>query len=550
MIRPDVLASNKPYGPYQSKGSDLWEMFQAAAVGDNSALEELLAKDPDLVHGEYWYTQPLHFAVREGHADACRLLLSAGADPSASGTGSEDLVTMARDRHFGEIAQLLEEARNAKARTAPSPVVDHPIHAAAAKGDAQAVKTLLGQDPVLVHRGDRMGGTPLHRAVAASSHETIEILLTHGADVKARFGSGPGDASGYAPVDFEPVDLALWTGPFWNVRGDLTTVRLLLDHGAEKDVVIAAALGEEDQIRQWLAEDPQLISAARPCGKRALSTAVEFGQDGIAELLLSRGADPNWREGSTAPLGVALHAASRTGNLPMVKRLLASGADPNGFIDSSGSAVYVAKSGEIRSLLMAKGGELDAFDMVWLGEDETLLRGVRENPQWANGGCGGALAAACTLNKKDLLLQLLAAGAKVPPVLTECRSYLLHSPELLKILLDQGAMDPNLPNWQGATPLHDLCGRDGRGRPMAERVPCAESLIEAGADLSARDHTYKSTPLAWAARENLPDMVELLLRRGAPLTLPDDEPWATPKAWAERRGHQKILALIGGRLED
>ena len=105
-------------------------------------------------------------------------------------------------------------------------------------------------------------------------------------------------------------------------------------------------------------------------------------------------------------------------------------------------------------------------------------------------------------------------------------------------------MDPDLPNWQRATPLHDLCGRDGRGRARPHRTECATILLDAGANISARDEDYRSTPLAWAARNNLPDMVEFLLARGAPTNLPDDEPWATPLAWAIKRGHTPIEALL------
>jgi ankyrin repeat protein len=62
--------------------------------------------------------------------------------------------------------------------------------------------------------------------------------------------------------------------------------------------------------------------------------------------------------------------------------------------------------------------------------------------------------------------------------------------------------------------------------------------------MSARDDEYRSTPLAWAARNNLPDMVEFLLGRGAPTSLPDDRPWATPLAWATRRGHAQIVQIL------
>jgi ankyrin repeat protein len=141
------------------------------------------------------------------------------------------------------------------------------------------------------------------------------------------------------------------------------------------------------------------------------------------------------------------------------------------------------------------------------------------------------------------VVRLLEAGARVPPVLTACRSYLWTEPDLLRLLLASG-MDPNLPDWQHATPLHDLCGRDSRGRPHPRRVECATIFLDAGARISARDENYRSTPLAWAARNDLPDMVEFLLTRGAPTRLPDDEPWATPLAWATRRGHGPIADIL------
>ena len=114
---------------------------------------------------------------------------------------------------------------------------------------------------------------------------------------------------------------------------------------------------------------------------------------------------------------------------------------------------------------------------------------------------------------------------------------------MLAELLTNG-MDPDLPNWQEATLLHELCARDLRGRPRPERIACAGVLLDAGANPRARDDEYRSTPLAWAARTGLVDMVEYLLARGLPPREVHDESWATPLAWAERRGHGEVATLL------
>ncbi len=544
MIKPDVLESELPHGPWSCRGCDVWDAIRAAVTGDAAALRRLLERDPNLYRAEYCYTQPIHFAVREGHLEAVRVLLDAGADPAAVGLSGEDLITVARDRGHETVARLLEDVRARRGCTTPADTpADPPIHVAAAAGDAVRVRALLDVEPELVHCSDRAGGTPLHRAVAVSAREVLALLLDRGADVHALHGSGPGSDSGYGAADFQPIDLALWNGPFWGVRGDIETARLLVGRGAAYDLTIAAALGDLDSVQGFLDEDPRRIVEARPSGKRALSSAVEHEHEPIVRLLLDRGADPSWPEGVNAPRGVALHAAARAGNRPVVELLLAHGADPNGAIDSSGSATYVARTRELRALLLARGGTLDTYDLVWLGEDDEVVRRVSADPSSANAGCGGAFAAACTLGRRDLLVRLLDAGARVPPVVTACRSYLWSDPGMLRLLLESG-MNPDLPDWQRATPLHDLCGRDGRGRARPHRRECVTLLLDAGATISAKDEDYRSTPLAWAARNDLPDMVELLLARGAATQRPDDERWATPLAWATRRGHGRIIEIL------
>jgi hypothetical protein len=219
----------------------------------------------------------------------------------------------------------------------------------------------------------------------------------------------------------------------------------------------------------------------------------------------------------------------------LVELLLAHGADPNG-------AVWAANMPELRALLMFHGGKLDPYELVFMDQDGEVMRRVTEDSSSAERGCGGVFTAVCTNGKRDLLMSLLDAGLRVPPVLTACRGYLLEDPEMFRILLDSG-MNPDLPNWQRQTFLHDLC-RGGKRGQTGKQLALAGILLEAGASISAREYEYCSTPLGWAARTNMPEMVEFLLARGALTNLPDDELWATPLAWAERRGHTEVAEIL------
>jgi ankyrin repeat protein len=548
---------------------DNWEAIVAAADGDASTLRRLLATNPTLSRRGYYDTPPIHFAVREGHAEIVQILLDAGADPEWNGYYGESLIGMAKERGYDSIASMLERARDRQGRTAPAQTrKDHPIHSAAEAGDVRRVRALLDADPDLLDCGDRGGGTPLHRAVIGRARGVVKLLLERGANIHAIHGAGLGASAGVSPNGTQAIDLAIWGGrrrsiprAKWRVvlarlraliksRGranrpmpcDASTARLLLAHGATHDLTVAAALGDFDRVKAILNDDPSRISEARPNGRRPLTAAVEFGHEAIARYLLDRGAHPAWPE-RNADKGGALHAAARAGNRAMVELLLSRGADPNGHSNSAGNAVYAAKTPEIRTLLEAHGGTLDPYDLVWKDEDDEVMRRVTADPKSAELGCGGVFTAVVTRGKRDLLKRLLDAGIRVPPVVTGCQSYLMEQPDMFGTLLRSG-MNPDTCNWQMQTMLHLCCRGDGSGRPDKVSLECAAMLLDAGANLSARDHEYASTPLGWAARHNRPDMVEFLLARGAKTNLSDDRPWATPLAWAKRGGHTHVAEML------
>ena len=81
----------KPVDLDTADGRDTWDTIVAASAGDVETLRRLLERDPRLARATYWYAPAVHFAVREGHLEAVRLLLDTGADPERNGLNDRNL---------------------------------------------------------------------------------------------------------------------------------------------------------------------------------------------------------------------------------------------------------------------------------------------------------------------------------------------------------------------------------------------------------------------------------------------------------------------------
>ena len=202
---------------------------------------------------------------------------------------------------------------------------DDPVAVAAVEairsGDVAGLRRLLDAHPGLARvelGGDgpcEMSRTLLHVVTDWPGHfpngaETVAVLVDAGADVNARF-TGPHTETplhwAASSDDVEVLDALLDAGADIEADGavigggtpmaDATAfgqwkaARRLLERGASTTMWEAAALGLPDRVEACFASDPP---PSRPDITAAFWGACHGGHRDVAELLLARGADPNW----------------------------------------------------------------------------------------------------------------------------------------------------------------------------------------------------------------------------------------------------------------
>ena len=196
------------------------------------------------------------------------------------------------------------------------------------------------------------------------------------------------------------------------------------------------------------------------CGN-ALQAASRNGHQGVAQILLDRGADVNSVGGEYE---TALHAASAHGHVTVVQMLLDWGADTNAHDEVFGDPLQVAclrSHKEVVQMLMSRGAQL---------KDE-------------GGQDGNALEAASRTGNE----------------------------EMVQLLLDNG-VDVNAYSGGYCNALSNAAIR-GHQRIV-------EILLDHGADPNAGPFRILGSPLIWAAHGGNKKVVQMLLSRGADVAVP------------------------------
>jgi ankyrin repeat protein len=434
-------------------------------------------------------------------------------------------------------------------------------------GDLEAVQALIAKDPSLV-RAHYEYRKPLYFAVRENRLDVARFLLEHD----------------HNPIDLwldgDPLEIAGDRG-YAEMKGMLAgTLETKFNVSATGEPV-ALALREHDlrRMRDLLDGEPALVGKGDRRSNQPLHWATMTRQLDAIDELLRRGADVNarrtdgarpihvtngdyfyrgWRDVPSGwpvtPAQVMAHLKERgafidlptachTGDIERVRELLRH--DPS----------LANRIGEHEGYYLAAGSPLSQAAAVGRMDIVQLLleHGADPNlPEEQYAPKGKALYSAVCHGHHDIARLLLERGAFPNPPVESSGDALWVSQEwrpdrrMAQLLLSYGAKPTKghlgedrpveVHNWLCISPLHEAAQKGD--------VRLAKRLLEAGADLTARDEHLSSTPLAWAAKFGQLEMVEFLLRHGAPRSLPDDPVWATPLAWATRRGHDEIARLL------
>jgi len=190
-------------------------IFSAVAMGEAEVIRKLVARTPnDLerrMNGIRMRPMPLHLAVMKHQPASVTTLLDLGANTESldeAGFSALDVAAL-RGRH--DLAQMLLE-RGAKVR----------LPAAVALDRTTDVERLLRSDPGTLKPGGRWGNLIL-RASECAPGDVIETLIRNGASVNVHDDpkTSIDSTSGYTPLH-----AAAW-------YGNLSTIDVLMKHGAD-----------------------------------------------------------------------------------------------------------------------------------------------------------------------------------------------------------------------------------------------------------------------------------------------------------------------------
>jgi ankyrin repeat protein len=338
-------------------------LMTAARTGSPEALRALLAHGAETEARDRFYGESaLIWAAAENHADAVRVLAEHGADVD------------------GRSALLTLEPRQRRAGQSIRPLGSWTPLMYAARENARAAGEALVASGANLDAADPDGATALVIAIINAHYELAELLLRAGADPNiADLEAGMGPL--YAAIDMHRLAVGHGRGnpvPV-GLLDAVDVVRLLLEKGADPN----AALKKPILQRQHTFGDGTLGAGATPLMRAAKSGDIE-----VVRMLLAAGADarqtlPNgttalmlaaglgWRNGS--PLAPSYDQGSDAEAVETLELLLSLGLDLQAANEAGDTALHAAVGGRsseaIVRFLLERGADL----LVPNGRQQTPL---------------------------------------------------------------------------------------------------------------------------------------------------------------------------------
>ena len=425
------------------------EVADATQRGDKAAVRSLILKKADINAPQIDGTTALHWAVQADDLELTDLLIRNGAKVSAATVaGATPLQLAAINGSAGMLDRLIAAGADPNASLTRSG--DTALMIASRTGKVDAVRVLLDRGAKANAQETWGGTTALMWAVSEKHPEVAKLLVQRGADVNARSyyvpsASGRG-FEGTTPVaqkpgkDFEEFASGWLTPLMFAAReNDLESARLLVTSGAD-------------------------INAQAGDGKDALSLAFFDGSYDVADFLIDSHANLNqndaqrftplfWavdrRNMETAPNFPWLETRDP---LPLIKKMLDAGADPNALINSTprarmreGSPRLVYASALMR---VALAGDVELARLLLAhGADPHMISKDRETTLMAACGTGfinGYHRQRSPADRLELVKLLVGLGEDVnaadnygiTPLMVAAN---LGDIEIVKYLISQGA---------------------------------------------------------------------------------------------------------------
>ena len=344
-------------------------------------------------------------------------------------------------------------------------------------GDADRVRAEIARDPGLATRLDaRTGWTPLHAACASKWNqldparadgltEVARLLLEAGADPVGPVG-GQGGRGGWTPLR---CAVAGATNP--------PIVALLLERGAvpdDHDLYLAGFGGDEhESLRLMLRHATDVAGIA----EMALAAPLSQNDTEGVRLLLEAGADPRrYADDDGAPASAAYEAVQSGCSAELLDLLLAHGAEPD----------RPSREGRSPYTLAILQGRADVADLL------------RRHGAVDDSTDTDRFLAACQRADQAAVTEQLAQDPGLPARLGEAEqaAALIRAAETghiaaLALMLDLGFGVGAHGGDNGGTALHAAA--------YAGSADAVRLLLDRGADVDARDETWDSHPVVWAA---------------------------------------------------